>query len=168
MQVSQQRHQRMLLNLILLAVVLIRRVCSQAHGASGELDSSAGHGNKARGHQNTAASICDVYSSKLFGNSTLATQKLLMTVYVNTAMSGNYSILNTGVSVPGVVNPGLFDGKVINQRPWFDGELNSTNVTPDVGYGIPVNWLDGGGVSALHSNLPAADSDSNQLYVEST
>lgn len=112
-------------------------------------------------------SICDKYTADLFGEDNRDTQASLMTIYVNTAMGGNFTPINNGIFVPGVVNPGSYHGKPINQMPWFNGELNSTNFTPDQGHGFPVNWLDGGGPAALHQNLTAFTHDSNQQYVSS-
>lgn len=76
-------------------------------------------------------SICDKYTADLFGENNRDTQASLMTINMNTAMGGNFTPTHNGIFVPGVVNPGSYHGKPIKQMPWFNGELNSTNVTPD-------------------------------------
>jgi len=49
--------------------------------------------------------------------------------------------------------------------PYFNGQLASTNLRVDVGHGVAVDWLDGGGIAALHANVSAFDTSSNQLSV---
>lgn len=108
-------------------------------------------------------SICDKYTISLFGENTLANQALLMTIFVNTGMVGNYTTPNIGISVPGVIWPSVWQGQPINQMPYFNGELASSNLEVDLGHGVAVNWLDGGGPEALRQNLAAFDQSSNQL-----
>ena len=108
-------------------------------------------------------SICDRYTTSLFGENTYANQQQLIIVYVNTAMSGNYSPINEGITVTGVVHPAEWHGQEVNLMPYFNGELASTNLPKDIGHGVAVNWLDGGGVAALHANLSAYDRSSKQL-----
>lgn len=111
------------------------------------------------------SSICDRYAGSILGANTLETQQLLITLFVNTALVGNYTTPNVGIRVPGIIWPGEFQGKPINQMPYFDGSLASSNVGKDLGHGQAINWLDGGGPAALRSNVSAFNVTSNQLYV---
>lgn len=127
---------------------------------------SGGDGaEKMAGPKEDGLSICDKYATQLFGDNNYDTQSLLATVFVNQAASGNYTPISqtNGVGFPGFINPGVFHGVQVNQLPYFNGQLNSTNVSPDKGHGVAVNWLDGGGQPALHQNLSAFDVNSNQL-----
>jgi hypothetical protein len=54
--------------------------------------------------------ICDYYTSLLFGANNATTQWLHMTMLVNTALVGNYTMPNVGVAVNGILNPGNFQG----------------------------------------------------------
>jgi len=114
-------------------------------------------------HEWAGQSICDKYTISLLGENTLANQALLMTIFVNTGMVGNYTTPNIGISVPGVIWPSVWQRKPINQMPYFNGELASSNLEVDLGHGVAVNWLDGGGPEALRQNLAAFDQSSNQL-----
>ncbi|CAJ2510047.1 Uu.00g059470.m01.CDS01 [Anthostomella pinea] len=79
-------------------------------------------------------SICDKYTTSILGENTLVNQALLMTLF----------------------------GKRINQMPYFNGELASSNLKEDIGHGVAIIWLDGGGPAALRQNLTAFTQDSNQ------
>jgi hypothetical protein len=89
-----------------------------------------------------------------------------MTLFVNTALVGNYTTPNTGVRVNGIIWPGHWQGEPIDLMPWFNGALASSNPYPeDSGHGISVNWLDGGGPDALRQNLTSFEQGTNQLCV---
>lgn len=127
---------------------------------------SGGDGKgRAEGPKEDGLSICDKYATQLFGGNNYDTQSLLATVFVNQAAAGNYTPISqsNGVGFPGFINPGVFHGVQVNQLPYFNGQLNSTNASPDRGHGVAVNWLDGGGQPALHQNLSAFEVNSNQL-----
>ncbi|KAH9894525.1 hypothetical protein F4778DRAFT_783957 [Xylariomycetidae sp. FL2044] len=116
-----------------------------------------------RGDWGSAKSVCDRYTTSILGANTAATQALFVTIFVNTGMVGNYTTPNAGVYVPGVIWPSVFRGRPINQMPYFTGELASSNLDDgDLGHGVAINWLDGGGPAALRQNLSAFDQDSNQ------
>lgn len=108
-------------------------------------------------------SICDKYTTALFkgkGGNSAANQETLLTLVVNTAVIGNYSSINTGVSVPGLLAPGTYNGEKVNLLPYFDGELASTNTGKRCGESV--NFLDGGGAAPLMMNKPANATDTNQ------
>lgn len=106
-------------------------------------------------------SICDYYTTALLKQNTAKNQYTLLTLLVNTAVIGNYTQPNVGVSVPGILNPnGMYNGTKVNLVPYFDGGLASTN---DGGkMGVAKNFLDGGGAAPLMKNMPADDKTSNQ------
>lgn len=106
-------------------------------------------------------SICDYYTGALLMNNTAANQMTLLTLLVNTAVIGNYTMPNVGVSVPGILNPnGTFNGTAVNLVPYFSGELASTNNGGAAGESV--NFLDGGGAAPLLLNMPAEDNTSKQ------
>lgn len=110
-----------------------------------------------------AASICDTYTAALFaskGGNTAANQQTLLTLVVNTAVIGNYTQPNVGIAVPGLLNPGVYDGQQVNLLPYFDGSLASTNNGGPCG--VSMNFLDGGGAAPLMMNLPANSTTSAQ------
>lgn len=63
-------------------------VSQVGHGQTG--DANAFGGPRWLGED--GLSICDKYTTDLFGDNNQDTQALLMTVYVNTAMGGNYTL----------------------------------------------------------------------------
>ncbi|SCV70171.1 BQ2448_1565 [Microbotryum intermedium] len=108
----------------------------------------------------TNTSICDYYTTALLKNNTGANQLTLLTLLVNTAVIGNYSSINVGVAVPGILNPnGTYNGTVVNLVPYFSGALASTNRG---GTGVSVNFLDGGGAAPLMNNTAANSNSTNQ------
>ena len=108
-------------------------------------------------------SICDFYSNLLLGASNETTQLTLLTLLVNTAVIGNYTMPNHN-AVPGILNPNAtFNGTKVNLVPYFSGALKSTNVGKK--HGVSVNFLDGGGAAPLEKNLPADPGSSHQSYV---
>jgi hypothetical protein len=100
-------------------------------------------------------SICDYYSTALLGNANSTSEYTLLTLLVNTAVIGNYTKPNVGVTVNGILNPGTYNGTQVNLLPYFDGSLLSTN--PDNGgtQGVSVNFLDDGGAAPLKMNKPS-------------
>lgn len=125
------------------------------HGPGGDEDSYN------QGYQN-GVSICDKYAASILGANTFANQQLLMTLFVNTGMVGNYSEYNVGIPVNGVIWPGEFQGRPVNQMGYFNSALASSNLAVDRGHGIAINWFDGGGPAALRQNLAAFNTSSNQ------
>lgn len=105
-------------------------------------------------------SICDYYTTALLKDNNATNQYTLLTLLVNTAVIGNYTQPNVGVSVPGILNPkGSYKGVPVNLVPYFDGGLYSTN---ENGKPSAVNFLDGGGAAPLMKNMPANDKTSRQ------
>lgn len=111
------------------------------------------------GQRPSNVSICDYYTTALLKQNTPANQYTLLTLLVNTAVIGNYTQPNVGVTVPGILAPGEYGGEQVNLLPYFNGCLLSTNVN-----NVPssVNFLDGGGAAPLMQNKPADSSNSNQ------
>lgn len=107
----------------------------------------------------TPQTICDKYTAALFGSASAANEYSLLVALVNTAVIGNYTQPNVGISVPGILAPGYYNGEKVNLLPYFDGCLKSTNQN-----GVPsvVNFLDGGGAAPLMKNMPADNDTSNQ------
>ncbi|KUJ11515.1 uncharacterized protein LY89DRAFT_654157 [Mollisia scopiformis] len=108
-------------------------------------------------------SICDYYTTALLTNNTAANQATLLTLVVNTAVIGNYTQPNVGVSVPGILAPGEVNGIAVNLLPYFDGGFASTNTGGSAG--MAVNFLDGGGAAPLMKNMPANDNTSAQYIL---
>lgn len=106
-------------------------------------------------------SICDYYTEALLKQNNATNQYTLLTLLVNTAVIGNYTQPNVGVSVPGILNPdGMYNGTKVNLVPYFNGGLASSNTGGMAG--MAVNFLDGGGAAPLMKNMPAADKTSKQ------
>ncbi|KAM3082191.1 hypothetical protein ACMFMG_004639 [Clarireedia jacksonii] len=104
--------------------------------------------------------VCDYYTTALLNDNTAANQATFLTLLVNTAVIGNYTQPNTGIAVPGILAPGIYDGTQVALAKYFNGDLASTNTGGNVG--VSVNFLDGGGAGPLKRNLPADDKGSNQ------
>ncbi|KAF3387420.1 hypothetical protein F1880_001370 [Penicillium rolfsii] len=106
-------------------------------------------------------SICDYYTTALLKENNATNQYTLLTLLVNTAVIGNYTQPNVGVSVPGILNPnGTYNNTKVNLVPYFDGGLASSNEGGSMG--VAKNFLDGGGAAPLMKNMPADDMSSNQ------
>ena len=69
----------------------------------------------------STGSICDYYAIRRFGENSSDTQFMLMQSIVALAFGGGASLRNASDDSTGILNPGLFNGSVINLRPWFDG-----------------------------------------------
>lgn len=109
-------------------------------------------------------SLCNKYTSTILGSNTPTNQRLLMALFVNTALVGNYTTPNVGVAVNGIIWPGKWKGQPVNLMPWFNGELASSNpCADDCGHGVSVNWLNGGGPEAMRRNLTSFEQGTNQL-----
>ena len=106
-------------------------------------------------------SICDYYTTALLKNNTAANQYTLLTLVVNTAVIGNYTQPNVGITVPGILAPGMFNGTKVELAPYFNGMLASTN---DGGSsGVSQSFLDDGGAAPLMMNKPSnGNTTSNQ------
>lgn len=115
---------------------------------------------------NSDVSICDTYSTSVLGSASPENQHLLMTLFVNTALVGNYTTPNTGVAVNGIMWPGEWKDEAVDLMPWFNGALASSNPCPeDCGQGVSVNWLDSGGPDTLRRNRTSDAVGTNQLCV---
>ncbi|RWA10897.1 hypothetical protein EKO27_g4213 [Xylaria grammica] len=108
-------------------------------------------------------SICDYYTTALLKDNTADNQATLLTLVVNTVVIGNYTQPNVGVSVPGILAPGTYDGADVNLLPYFTGELASSNRGGD--HGVSVNFLDDGGAEPLKNNKPANTENSSQYFL---
>lgn len=106
-------------------------------------------------------SICDYYTTALLMNNTAENQYKLLNLVVNTAVIGNYTQPNVGISVPGILAEGEYNGTKVNLAPYFSGMLASTNDGGD--RGVSVNFLDDGGAEPLKNNMASnGDNNSNQ------
>jgi hypothetical protein len=94
---------------------------------------------------------------------TAANQATLLTLIVNTAVIGNYTEPNVGVSVAGILAEGEVNGVKVNLLPYFSGEFASTNAGGMAGR--QVNFLDGGGAAPLKEGKPANSEDSRQYQL---
>lgn len=75
-------------------------------------------------------------------------------------MIGNYSEVNVGIKVPGILTPEIITGRV-NLLPFFSGGLASTNDSVN-STDVVQNFLDDGGVALLMANMAANGTSSNQ------
>jgi hypothetical protein len=105
-------------------------------------------------------SICDYYAKALLGENNATTQVALLILVVNTAVIGNYSEVNVGIKVPGILAPGMYNGTQVNLLPFFSGSLASTNNGGSAGE--VQNFLDDGGAAPLRMNMAANGTNSNQ------
>ncbi|KAF1989331.1 hypothetical protein K402DRAFT_418613 [Aulographum hederae CBS 113979] len=104
-------------------------------------------------------SICDYYTTALLKENNATTQLTLLTLVVNTAVIGNYTMPNVGIAVPGILAPGKFNDMDVDLLQYFNGSLASANRDDS---GVKVNFLDDGGAEPLKKNLPANSKDSRQ------
>jgi len=106
-------------------------------------------------------SICDYYTTALLKDVTAANEATLLTLVVNTAVIGNYTMPNVGIAVPGILATGQsYNGVPVNLLQYFDGTLADANRGGKKG--VCVNFLDGGGAAPLMMNMPADSTTSNQ------
>ncbi|KAF3001747.1 hypothetical protein G7054_g7452 [Neopestalotiopsis clavispora] len=108
-------------------------------------------------------SICDYYTTALLKENTADNQATLLTLVVNTVVIGNYTQPNVGITVPGILAAGTFNGTDVNLLPYFTGELASSNRGGDAG--VSINFLDGGAAEPLMKNMPANDDTSMQYFL---
>lgn len=87
-------------------------------------------------------------------------QVALLVLVVNTAVIGNYSEVNVGVKVPGILTPEIYNGSKVDLLPFFSGGLASTNDGVN-STGVVQNFLDGG-AAPLMANIAANGTSSNQ------
>ncbi|KAL5322636.1 hypothetical protein ACEPPN_010610 [Leptodophora sp. 'Broadleaf-Isolate-01'] len=106
--------------------------------------------------------ICDYYSETILGEKTAASQKLLMTILMNTVVLGNYTTPNVGIPVHGIAAPGVQDGKDVNLLPYFTGALLSTTPPGDRDVGVSKLFLDDGGADSLKLNMSSIGTTSAQ------
>jgi hypothetical protein len=78
---------------------------------------------------------------------------------------GNYSEVNVGVKVPGILTPGIYNGTQVDLLPFFSGGFASTNDGVS-STGVVQNFLDDGGAGPLMSNM-AANGTSSEPVVSS-
>ncbi|KAK2035271.1 hypothetical protein LX32DRAFT_607092 [Colletotrichum zoysiae] len=111
----------------------------------------------------TDTPVCDYYTTALLKNNTAENQYTLLTLLVNTAVIGNYTMPNVGVKVAGILAPGTYNGAEVNLLPYFNGELASSNRGGSSG--VSINFLDGGGAAPLMKNKPADNDQSKQYFL---
>jgi hypothetical protein len=111
-------------------------------------------------HRPADTSICDYYAKAILDGNNATTQVALLILVVNTAVIGNYSEVNVGIKVPGILAPGMYNGTQVNLLPFFGGGLASTNTGGSAGK--VQNFLDGGGATPLMTNMAANGTRSNQ------
>lgn len=116
----------------------------------------------AAAQNSSAPSACDKYTTALLKVNNATNQYTLLTLVVNTALIGNYTQPNVGISVNGILKPGTYNGTAINLLPYFDGSLNSTD-RGGTG-GVSVNFLDDGGAAPLLKNLPSNGNQTSNQY----
>ena len=105
-------------------------------------------------------SICDYYTTALLKTNNATNQYTLLTLVVNTAVIGNYTTPNVGISVPGILAPGTYNGAAVDLLPYFNGGLASSNRGGSSG--VSINFLDDGGATPLMMNMPSNGTSSNQ------
>ena len=96
-------------------------------------------------------SICDYYTPAILGQNTASNQLLLVTLWVNTFVLGNYTTPNDGVFVHGFAMPDVYNGTDIALLPYFTGAYNSTNLGGDSG--TTKLFLDDGGAVPVLKNM---------------
>ncbi len=104
--------------------------------------------------------VCDFYTTALLKENNATNQQTLITLVVNTAVIGNYTQPNVGVTVPGILAKGKFNGTDVDLTPYFSGALKSSNRGGKSG--VSVNFLDDGGAAPLMENKPSNGTSSNQ------
>jgi hypothetical protein len=93
--------------------------------------------------------FCDYYTQKAFGNTTAASQRLLMTLVLHSALLGPYSPWNkvpVSSSFTGALKPVVFQGQYVDLNGYFNGALASAYTGKAKGEAL--NFLDDGGLAA--------------------
>jgi hypothetical protein len=96
-------------------------------------------------------SICDFYTPSILGENTASNQLLLVTIWVNTFVLGNYTTPNVGIPVHGFAMPDVYNGTEVALLPYFTGAYNSTNLGGDSG--TTKLFLDDGGATPVLKNM---------------
>lgn len=96
-------------------------------------------------------SICDFYIPSILGQNTAPNQLLLVTIWVNTFVLGNYTTPNVGIPVHGFAKPDVYNGTTIELLPYFTGAYNSTNLGGNSG--TTKLFLDDGGPVPVRKNM---------------
>ncbi|KAG9236103.1 hypothetical protein BJ875DRAFT_372831 [Amylocarpus encephaloides] len=112
----------------------------------------------------SSVSICDFYAEKLFGNNTALTQRLVQTHILNTAIIGNYTSPNVGVSVTGIAPVSIFNGTEVNLLKYFDAALYSTN-DGKTNAGVAKLFLDDGGPTPISMNMASNGNVNSAQYI---
>jgi hypothetical protein len=108
-------------------------------------------------------SICDYYTTALLKENNATNQMTLLTLVVNTAVIGNYTMPNVGIAVPGILAAGTYNGTAVNLLPYFDGSYKSSNRGGSSG--VSVNFLDDGGAAPLMKNMPSNGNTTSSQYM---
>jgi hypothetical protein len=153
----------LLSSLITFITTIIPTITAEPIGSFTGPQKYQGHDEHKPSHYVDHESICKKYTQQILGSNTPTNQRLLMALFVNTALVGNYTTPNTDIAVNGIMWPGQWNNSPINLMPWFNGDLASSNpCADDCGHGVSVNWLDGGGPDALRQNLTSFEQGTNQ------
>jgi hypothetical protein len=96
-------------------------------------------------------SICDYYMPSILGENTASNQLLLITLWVNTFVLGNYTTPNVGIPVHGFATPDIYNGTEVALLPYFTGAYNSTNLGGSSG--TTKLFLDDGGAVPVLKNM---------------
>lgn len=107
-------------------------------------------------------SLCDKYTMALTGGNNATLQYTVLTLLVNTVVIGNFSALGVKNAVPGILAPGVVNGKNVSLLKYFDGSLLSSNRG---GKPTSVNFLDDGGATPLSLGKAANGTSSNQYML---
>ena len=99
-------------------------------------------------------SICDFYTPSILGQNTASNQLLLVTIWVNTFVLGNYTTPNVGIPVHGFAKPDVYNGTTIELLPYFTGAYNSTNLGSNSG--TTKLFLDDGGPVPVLKNMSSS------------
>jgi len=113
-----------------------------------------------RAQRPNGTSIYNYYTTALLKENNATKQMTLLTLIVNTAVIGNYTQPNVGISVPGIMKPGTYNDTPVSLAPYFDRSLASSN--RGSGHGVSVNFLDDGGAAPLLTDKPSNGTTSRQ------
>ena len=107
-------------------------------------------------------SICEFYTGSILGENTASNQLLLITIWINTFVLGNYTTPNVGIPVHGFATPDVYSGTEVALLPYFTGAYDSTNLGGSSG--VSKLFLDDGGVVPVAKNLSSNGSTSSAQY----